>query len=144
MVSVAVLYEYSVVGDVRYSMKLPQPSNRPAIEMIIVPDSINMAAVGVCRVHVVPDPVYCAMLLVARLAVSVIQMEPVDAHTNPNGRYGYDTAPASVVPVPAAVGGVVPTVKEFRPPVVGQGEVAVESVYMSAVFWYPHPTAPMA
>ena len=89
------------------------------MEMITEPNSINMAAVGVCRVHVVPDPVYCAMLLLVTFAVSVIQMESVDAHTNPYGRYGYDTAPASVVPVAAAVGGVVPTVSELRPPVVG-------------------------
>ena len=80
------MYEYRVVGEVTYSINAPHASSRPAMEMIIVPDSINMAAVGACRVHVVPDPVYCAMLVVARLAVSVIQMEPADCHTNPNGR----------------------------------------------------------
>ena len=119
LVLVIALYAYSLVGEVAYRTNAPQLSDRPAREMIMVPDSSNMAAVGVCRVQVVPDPVYCAMLFVARLAVSVIQMDPVDCHTNPNGRYGYDTAPASVAPVPAAVGGVAPTVKEFRPPVVG-------------------------
>ena len=45
-VSVTVLYEYSVVGDVRYSINAPQSSARPAMEMIIVPLSINMAAEG--------------------------------------------------------------------------------------------------
>ena len=35
----------------------------------------------------------------------------------------------------AVTGTVVPPVNEFNPPVAGYGEVAVESVYMSAVFW---------
>ena len=45
-VSVTVLYEYSVVGDVKYSINAPQSSARPAMEMIIVPLSINMEAEG--------------------------------------------------------------------------------------------------
>ena len=81
--SLSILYEYSVVAEVRYNWNAPQISARPAMEMIMAPDSSSMAAVGVCRVHVVPDPVYCAMLLVARLAVSVIQMESVEVYTNP-------------------------------------------------------------
>ena len=61
---VAVLYEYSVDGDVRYSINqlfAAQPgfdSSRPAIEIIFVPDSISIAAMGVCRVQAIPDPVY--------------------------------------------------------------------------------------
>ena len=140
-VSLAVLYEYSLVGEVRYSIKAPHNSDRPAMEMIIVPLSINIVAVGVCRVQVVPDPVYCAMLVDVVLAVSVIQIVVLNAHTNPNGLKGYDTAPARVVPVPADVGGVNAEVNEFRPPVDGVGELA-ESVYISAVLPNPHPIAP--
>ena len=88
------------------------------MEMIMVPDSSSMADVGVCRVHVVPDPMYCAMLFTVNDAVSVIQMEVVDAHTNPYGLYTF-ALPATVVPVAATVGGVRPTVNEFSPPVVG-------------------------
>ena len=137
--SVLVLYEYSLVGEVRYSMTTPHTSARPAIEMIIVPDSIDMAAVGVCRVHAVPDPVYCATLLVPRLAVSVIQTDLEDAHTNPYGLNGY-AVDATVTPVPAVVGGVVPVVNELRPPAAGLGD-ADESVYMSADP-SPHPIEP--
>ena len=122
-------------------MNAPQLSDRPVMEMIMVPDSSSMAAVGVCRVHVTPDPVYNAMLFTARLAVSVIQIEPDDAHTNPYGLYGNETAPARVVPVAAAVGTPVPAVSELRPPVEGYGEVD-ESVYMSAVFGTPTRSHP--
>ena len=81
-----VSYEYSVVGEVRYSMNTPHTSARPAIEMIIVPDSIDMAAVGVCRVHVEPDPVYCATLFTVSDAVSVVQIAVESGeNTNPNG-----------------------------------------------------------
>ena len=127
-------YEYSVVGEVRYSMNTPHTSVRPVMEMIIVPDSIDMAAVGVCRVHAVPDPVYCATLLVPRLAVSVIQTDPEDAHTNPYGLYAYATALVTVFvtpPPPAVTGGAV--VNTFNPPA-GLGD-ADESVYISALFW---------
>ena len=76
------------------------------------------------------------------MAVSVIQMDPVEAHTNPYGLYAY-AVDATVTPVPAVVGGVVPVVNELRPPAAGLGD-ADESVYMSAVFPLPHPTAPIA
>ena len=102
------------------------------MEMIMAPDSSSMAAVGVCRVHVMPDPVYCAMLFVARLAVSVIQMEPVDAHTNPYGLYAYETALVTVLvtpPPPATEGDAV--VNTFSPPA-GMGD-AEESVYISTL-----------
>ena len=130
-----VLYEYSLVGEVRYNMKLLHPSERPAMEMIMMPDSINIAAVGVCRTQVVPDPVYCAMLLMARLAVSVIQMEPVDAHTNPYGLYAYATAPATwatTPPPPEERGEAV--VNAINPPPTGMGD-ADESVYISTLLW---------
>ena len=53
---VTVLYEYNLVGDVRYSMNAPHvlsASLRPAMEMIMVPDSIS-ALVGTVRLHT-PD-----------------------------------------------------------------------------------------
>ena len=75
------------------------------------------------------------------MAVSVIQMEPVDCHTNPYGRKEYDTLASRFAPAPPATGGAVPTVKELTPPA-GYGEVPDDSVYMSAVFWNPHPTEP--
>ena len=67
-------------------MYTPQYSDRPAREMIFAPRSNSMAEVGVCRVQVAPDTVYCAMLLTVGLAVSVIQMELDEDHTNPYGR----------------------------------------------------------
>ena len=79
------MYAYSLVGEVAYSMKTPQPSTRPAMEMIMVPDSSSMAAVGGRRVHVMPDPMYSAMLLEVRAVVSVAQMAVELANTNPNG-----------------------------------------------------------
>ena len=87
LTNVTVLYEYSVVGEVRYSMNAPhvaRDSFRPAMEMIMVPDSIN-APVGTERVQVVPDPVYSAMLLVVSAVVSVDQMAVEPANTKPNG-----------------------------------------------------------
>ena len=77
------LYEYSLVDEVAYKTNAPQLSDRPAMEMIMVPDSSSMAAVGFCRTHDVPDPVYCAMLLTVSAVVSVIQTEVVLANTNP-------------------------------------------------------------
>ena len=129
------MYAYSVVGVVAYSMKTPQPSARPAREMIIVPDSSSMEAVGDRRVHVVPDPVYSAMLLVARLAVSVIQMEVVEAYTNPYGLNAYATAPATwatTPPPPEEMGGAV--LNAINPPPAGMG-VVDESVYISTLLW---------
>ena len=131
-VFVAVLYEYSLVGEVTYSINTPHASGRPAMEMIIVPDSINMAALGACRVHDVPDPVYCAMLFTVSDAVSVIQMEPVEAQTNPYGLYAYATALVTVLvtpPPPEEMGGAV--VNTFSPPA-GMGD-ADESVYISTL-----------
>ena len=55
-------------------MKMPHPSTRPTSEMIIAPDSSNIDAVVARRVHVVPDPVKSAMLLVVSAAVSVDQI----------------------------------------------------------------------
>ena len=86
LTSEPVLYAYSLVGEVRYSINTPHTSDRPAMEMIMVPLSINMADVGVCRDHVVPDPVYCAMLLTVSDAVSVIQIAVESGvNTKPNG-----------------------------------------------------------
>ena len=59
------------------------PSCRPAREMIVIPDSSSIAAVGVCRVQVVPDPVYCAMLFTVGAVVSVAQIELALEKTNP-------------------------------------------------------------
>ena len=78
---------------------------------------------------------YCAMLVVARLAVSVIQMELSDAHTNPYGLYAYATAPATLAatpPPPDVVGDAV--VNAINPPPVGMG-VVEESVYISTLLW---------
>ena len=141
LVSVIELYAYSLVAEVAYKTNAPQLSDRPAREIIMVPDSSSMAAVGVCRVQVVPEIVYCAILLVARLAVSVIQTEVAEAHTNPYGRKGYDTLASRFAPAPAATGAAAPTVNELTPPA-GYGEVPDDSVYISTVFWYPHPTEP--
>ena len=82
--SITVLYEYSVVGEVAYNINTPHDSFRPAIEMIIAPDSSSMAAVGVCRAHDVVFT-YLAMLLVVSAAVSVDQMVAVLENTNPYG-----------------------------------------------------------
>jgi len=141
LVLVIELYEYSLVGEVAYNTNAPQLSDRPAMEMIMVPDSSSMAAVGVCRVHAVPEMLYCAILFVARLAVSVIHTEVAEAHTNPYGRKEYETLASRFAPAPAATGGAVPTVNELTPPA-GYGWVPDDSVYMSAVFWYPHPMEP--
>ena len=88
-VLVTVLYEYSFVGDVRYSMNKPVvkqgASSRPAMEMIMTPLSIN-AAEPSCRVQAVPLLVYCAMLLVNVATVSVAHIEVVLENTNPYGR----------------------------------------------------------
>ena len=59
-------------------------SLRPVMEIIVVPDSINMAEVGVCRVQA-DVHLYCAMLLVVRAVVSVAQMEVALENTNPYG-----------------------------------------------------------
>ena len=82
--SLTVLYEYSVVGEVAYSIKTPQSSDRPAMEMIIAPDSSSMAGVGVCRDQDVVFT-YLAMLLVVSAATSVDQMVDASANTNPYG-----------------------------------------------------------
>ena len=67
-------------------MKMPHaPSCRPAREMIVVPDSSSMAAVGVCRVHVEATEVYCAMLFTVGAVVSVAQIELALENTNPYG-----------------------------------------------------------
>ena len=58
LVIVAVLKEYSLDGEVAYSMYAPHaPSCRPAREMMAVPDSSSMEGVGVFRVQVVPTAV---------------------------------------------------------------------------------------
>ena len=83
---VAVLYAYSLVGDVAYSINTPHtPSCRPAREMMAVPDSSSMAEVGVCRAHTPPVEVNSAMLLVVSAAVSVVHRVVAEANTNPYG-----------------------------------------------------------
>ena len=83
---VTVLYEYSLVDEVAYSINTPHaPSCRPAMEMIMAPDCSSMAAVGACRDQVAPEYTYLAMLLVVRADVSVAQMIAAVANTNPNG-----------------------------------------------------------
>ena len=76
-------------------MKTPHaPSCRPAREMIMVPDSSSMLAVGVCGVQAVVY-LYCAMLLVVSAVVSVAQMEVALENTNP---YGFLVVPTTRVP----------------------------------------------
>ena len=124
-----------MVGEVAYSTKTPHPSARPASEMIMVPDSSSMAAETGLRPQVVPDPVYCAMLFTVNDAVSVIQMEVVEAYTNPYGLYAYATAPATwatTPPPPEETGGAV--LNAINPPPDGMG-VVDESVYISTLLW---------
>ena len=136
---VAVLYAYSVVGEVAYSTKLLHPSDRPVNAMIMVPDSSRVPA-GTLRVQA-PEYVYSARLVLVSAAVSAIQMVELEDHTNPYGLYAYATALGTrLTPAPAVVGTVVPVENELRPPA-GDGETD-ESVYMSAEFAQPHPTAP--
>ena len=83
--SVPVLYAYSVVGDVAYSINVLQPSARPASDTIIALASSSMAAVEGCRAQLEPDDVYCAMLLIVSALVSVAQIEVVFEKTKLNG-----------------------------------------------------------
>ena len=106
-------------------MKPAHVSARPVKESIAIPGCNDMAAVGICRVHD-PDPVYCAMLFTARLAVSVIHREVADAHTNPNG--AKLVGRMVVVEVAPETGN---PVNELRP-TPGEEEVD-ESVYCRAV-----------
>ena len=93
--SVSVLYAYSVVGDVVYSINVLQPSVRPASDTIIALVSSNMAKVGGCRAQLEPDDVYCAMLLIVSALVSVAQIEVVFEKTKLNS---FADAPTNKVP----------------------------------------------
>ena len=79
-------------------MNKPVPEHgsslRPATEIIIVPDSINIEEVGACRDHEPfnADAVYCAMLLTAKFVVSVAQIELALENANPNGFIGVATS----------------------------------------------------
>ena len=129
-----------MVDDVAYSTKAPQASLLPAREMIVAPNCRSMAGEGVCRTQVVPEPVYCAMLLVATDAVSVIQMEFGEDHTNPYGLYAYasEAETSGEELLYCDVGGLTPVIKERRPPpLVIWGDI--ESVYIRAVLEYPQP-----
>ena len=94
--SVAVLYEYSFVAEVAYSINTPHaPSCRPAREMIMVPLSSSIAAVGVCRAHTELTKVYCARLFTESVAVSVDHRLSTPANANP-----YGTADEGIVSAP--------------------------------------------
>ena len=87
LTNLTVSYEYSVVGEVMYSMNdlhaLPD-SLRPTSEMMRVPDSIN-AFGGTARSQFPPMSENAAMLLIVVFAVSVIQTVVGEDHTNPYG-----------------------------------------------------------
>ena len=83
---------------------------------------------------------YCARELEEGNAVSVIHTEEGEDQTNPYGWYVKDDEMRGN-PLPLVSGGTTPDVNELRPPVEGMGD-AEESVYMSARFPYPQPSAP--